>query len=85
MHQYTFRKLLIASGTLVLFPVIVFWSFNELSELFGGPQAQFKHAIAAIGFLLVIKWVVTRFGGGHERSGYKHRRLRSSRDNVHEH
>lgn len=39
MYQYTFRKLLIASGALALFSVVVFWSFNELSELFGGPQA----------------------------------------------
>jgi hypothetical protein len=85
MYQYTFRTLFIASGALALISVIVFWSFNELSELFGGPQAQFKHAIAAIGILLVIKWVVTRFGGGHERSSNKHRRPGSSRDNVHDH
>ena len=85
MSQSTFRKLFIASGALALFSVIVFWSFNELSELFGGPQAQFKHAIAAIGILLVIKWIVTRFGGGHEWSSNKHRRLRSSGDNAHDH
>jgi hypothetical protein len=85
MYQYTFRKLFIASGALALFSVIVFWSFNELSELFGGPQAQFKHAIAAIGILLVIKWIVTRFGGGHERSSIRHRRRRSSRGNVYDH
>jgi hypothetical protein len=85
MYQYTFRKLFIASGALAVFSVIVIWSFNELSELFGGPQAQFKHAIAAIGILLVIKWIVTRSGRGHERRNNKHRRLRSSRDNVHDH
>ena len=85
MYQYTFRKLFIASGALALISVIVFWSFNELSELFGGPQAQFKHAISAIGFLLVINWIVTRFGGGHERSSNKHRHPSSSRDNVHDH
>jgi hypothetical protein len=28
---------------------------------------------------------VTRFGGGHERSSNKQRRLRNSRDNVHDH
>lgn len=85
MYQYTFRNLFIASGALALFSVIVFWSFNELSELFGGPQAQFKHAIAATGILLAAKWIVTRFGGGHERNCNKHRRLRNSRVNVHEH
>ena len=85
MHQYTFRQIFIATGALALFSVILFWSFNELSEMFGGPQAQFKHAIAAIGFLLVIKWTVTRFRGGHERSSIKHRHLRSSRDGVCDH
>ena len=65
MHQYTFRRVFIAAGSLALFSIIVFWSFTTLSELFGGPDVQFKHAIAAIGFLLVIKWTLTRFPGGH--------------------
>jgi hypothetical protein len=85
MYQYTFRQIFIAAGALALLSVIIFWSFNELSELFGGPQAQFKHAIAAIGFLLVIKWTVTRFRGGHERSSIRHRHLRNSRDSVYDH
>ncbi len=85
MFQYTFRKLFIASGALALFSVIVMWSFNKLSELFGGPQAQFTHAIAAIGILLVIKWIVTRFTGGHERSSNKYIHSHSSRENVHDH
>ena len=84
MYQYTFRKLFIASGAFALFSVIIIWSFNELSELFGGPQAQFKHATATIGILLVIKWVVTRSGSHHERRSNEHRRLRSWRDNVHD-
>ena len=71
MYEYTFRNVVITSGALALFSVFVLWSFNELSELFGGPQAQFKHAIAATGILLVIKWIVARFGGGHERSSNK--------------
>jgi len=82
MHHYTFRKFFIALGALTLFSVVVIWSFNELSELFGGPQAQFKHAIAATGILLSIKWIVTRSGDGHEWSSNQHRCLRSSRDNV---
>ena len=85
MHQYTFRQIFIATGALALFSVIVFWSFNVLSELFGGPQAQFKHAIAAIGFLLVIKWAVTRFRDGHERSSIRYRHRRRSRGDVNDH
>lgn len=85
MYQFTFRKLFITSGVLTLFSVIVFWSFNELSELFGGPQAQYKHAIAAIGIMLAIKWTATRFGRGHEQCSSKHRHLRGSTDNIHDH
>ena len=83
MYEYTFRNVVITSGALALFSVFLLWSFNELSELFGGPQAQFKHAISAIGFLLVIKWIVTRSGDGHARTS--NRRLRSSMDDVHDH
>lgn len=85
MHQYTFRKIFIATGAFALFSVIILWSFNQLSELLGGPQAQFKHAIATIGFLLVIKWTVTRFRGSHERGSINHRHPHSSGYNVHEH
>jgi len=84
MVGYTFRNVVIASGVLVLFSVFVLWSFNELSDLFGGPQAQFKHAISAIGILLVSKWIVTRSGDGHARTSNKHQRLRSSRNDVHD-
>jgi hypothetical protein len=85
MVQYTFRNVLITSGALALFSVIVLWSFNALSELFGGPQAQFKHAISAIGILLVVKWIVTRSGDGHERTSSEHRHSRRSREDVNDH
>ena len=84
MYQYTFRNVVITSGALALISVVVLWSFNELSELFGGPQAQFKHAIAAIGVLLVIKWIATRSGDGHEQTSNKHRCLGGSGNDVHD-
>ena len=58
MHNSRFRKSFIAAGVFVLFSVAAYWSFNELSALFGGPQAQYKHAIAAIVMLLVLKWPI---------------------------
>lgn len=85
MYQYTLSKLLIASGAIALFSATILWSFNELSELFGGPQAQFRHAIAAIGILLVIKWFGTQFCGGRQQSSKNHGHFRNSRNNVHEH
>ncbi len=31
------------------------WSWNTLAELFGGPQAQYKHMVAAISLLLIAR------------------------------
>ena len=47
---------------LALVSIFGFWSFNALSELFGGPLAQFKHAVAAVGLLLTIKWACSDRG-----------------------
>ena len=85
MHQFTFRQVFIATGSLALFSIVIFWSFNELSELFGGPEAQFKHAIAALGILLTIKWTVTRFQGRHERISTRNRHPRRSREHLRDH
>ena len=56
MNHDSFRKTFIAAAALALFSLLVLWSFNTLAELFGGPMAQFKHAIAVVGLLLVVKW-----------------------------
>lgn len=85
MHHYTFRKIFIGTGTLVLFSVVVLWSFNALSDLFGGPQAQYKHAIAATGLLLVIKWGLNRFRADCSQNQINHRHRRRSKDNAYEH
>ena len=60
MHHFTFRKLFIGAGALALSSLVVLWSYNALSEFLGGPEAQYKHAIAAIGLLFVIKWSFSR-------------------------
>jgi hypothetical protein len=82
MYNSTFRKTIIAAGAFTLFSVAALWSFNALSELFGGPQTQYQHVIAAITLLLVLKWGLTRHRGGNTRTGINHQRCRSSEGNA---
>ena len=46
----------IFSSVMALVLLVVLWSFNALSDLFGGPPAQFKHAVVAAGLLLIMNW-----------------------------
>lgn len=55
MNRQTIRYILVGTGYFILLAVIGIWAFNALAELFGGPQAQFKHAIAVAALLFVLK------------------------------
>lgn len=85
MHHNTFRKIVFAVGALAFVSLAVLWSFNTLSELFGGPEAQYKHAISAFGMLLLLKWTLTRLGRGHLQNQIGRERHRLVRGNPHEH
>jgi hypothetical protein len=39
----------------ILITIFGLWSWNTISELFNGPQAQYKHVIAAISLLLITR------------------------------
>jgi len=82
MYNSIFKKIILAAGTFTLFSVAALWSFNALSELFGGPQAQYQHAIAAIALLLILKWGLTRHRRGDVKTRIKHRHCRSSEGNT---
>ncbi len=82
MYHSILRKIILATGAFTLFSVAALWSFNALSELFGGPQAQYQHAIAAITLLLVLKWGLTRHRGGNIRTGINHQRSCRSEGNA---
>jgi hypothetical protein len=69
MRKYRFRHILIATGTLIVFSVFALWSFNTVSNLLGGPVAEYKHALAAIGLLIMLKLCLTP---RHRRSHYGH-------------
>ncbi len=66
MHHDTLRKRIFAVMALVLISLIGLWSFNALSELFGVPPAQFKHAVAIVGLLLIINWTRKILGHNHD-------------------
>jgi hypothetical protein len=54
-----FHKIAFAVVGLVVATVAVLWSWNTLAPLFGGPTAQFRHALA-----LVIALAALRVGLG---------------------
>ena len=82
MYHSIFGRIILAAGAFTLFSVAALWSFNALSELFGGPQAQYQHAIAATVFLLVLKSGLTRHGGRDVRTRINHQRFRCSEGNA---
>ena len=58
-HNTTLRKIVIYTGAFALLSLLMLWSFNTLSELFGWPEARYKHAIAACALLLILRWGLT--------------------------
>ena len=60
MHPINARHLLVALATITIVAVIGLWSWNTLAELFGAPQAQFRHALAALALLLLLRLATRR-------------------------
>ena len=50
------RHLLAALLAFAAIITIGLWSWNTLAELFGAPEAQFKHAVAAIALLTLLRY-----------------------------
>lgn len=40
----------------LLLSILALWSWNTLADLFAWPNAQYKHILAALGLLLVIRF-----------------------------
>ena len=57
MHRMTLRNFSFAVLAVAACVVATLWSFNSLSELFGGPQAQARHAVAFILLLAAVRWL----------------------------
>lgn len=74
MQNFNHKHFLYAVGLFLLASVVALWSWNTLSELFHLPQAQYRHAIAALFLILILRWGLSQihyatnriFGGNHE-------------------
>jgi hypothetical protein len=72
MRNSNNRHYFFAIGGFILLSSVALWSFNTLAEPFGGPTLQFKHAVAGVGLLIILKWglftgYANRFGGPRAR------------------
>jgi hypothetical protein len=65
-YRNTFRRITVVTAAAVLASVAVLWSWNTLAPLFGGPPFEFRHAVAFLIALVVLR-VVLRRGVGRRR------------------
>ncbi len=57
MNRNHTRHLLLAAAMFAATVVAVLWSWNTLAPLFGAPEAQFRHAVAALVLILTLRVV----------------------------
>ena len=55
MHPINIRHLLVALAAVAIIATIGLWSWNTLAELFGAPEAQFRHVAAALVLLALLR------------------------------
>lgn len=70
MGHFDIKHLLIAGVALSAIAMTGLWSWNTLAELSGAPEAQFRHAIAALALLATLRLAIP-----HRRTAFRrHRR-----------
>ena len=72
-NQHT-KRVFVFIGIFLLFSVIGLWSFNTLSGLFDGPQAEYKHVLAFFGLALGARFC---FSGGFRHHARSHECVQS--------
>jgi len=58
MRHTKLRHFLIATGAVLAIGVIGLWSWNTLAGLFDAPTAQYKHALAVLALLAIVRIAV---------------------------
>ena len=72
MRNKPFKQAVIAITLLAIASAALLWSWNTLSALFGGPAADYRHAIALlVGAIVIRGFVYPRFAPHGDR---RHRR-----------
>jgi hypothetical protein len=69
MYKFNRQHWLYLSAFIAIFLLLSalgLWSFNVLSALIDGPEAQYRHALAAFGLLLILRFYM---GGSRHRRG----------------
>ena len=60
MYRNAIKHLLTAFAAVAVTVLISLWSWNTLAELFGAPQAQFRHVVAAVLLLAMLRLATGR-------------------------
>lgn len=60
MNHLDIKHMLLAGLALFAIALASLWSWNTLAELLGAPQAQFRHAVAALVLLATLRFAVRR-------------------------
>ena len=60
MNTIDTRHLLAAVLAVALIAMVGLWSWNTLAELFGAPEAQFRHAVAALALIATLRLATRR-------------------------
>lgn len=57
-YSLHYRRALLAVVAFLLATVAALWSWNTLAELFAWPQAEYRHALAALAILYLVRWII---------------------------
>lgn len=60
IRQFNWQHAALVVVTLLVTTVFGLWAWNTVSELFNGPVAQYKHVVAALILLAIVRWPFSR-------------------------
>lgn len=60
MRHVDFRQLVFAAAALAAAVLIGYWSWNTLAPLVDLPQAEFRHAVAALALFAILRGLLLR-------------------------
>jgi hypothetical protein len=63
IKQFDWKHASLVIVMLLATTVFGLWAWNTVSELFNGPMAQYKHVVAALILLAIVRWPFRRRQG----------------------